>query len=49
MGCRGKSGESKTAHKNRIKDMAKRKYPNVKITLATADAVMIACYALTKL
>ena len=49
MGCRGKRGESKTAHKNRIKDMAKRKYPNVKITLATADAVMIACYALTKL
>lgn len=47
--CRGKSGESKTAHKNRIKDMAKRKYPNVKITLATADAVMIACYALAKL
>ena len=47
--CRGKSGESKTAHKNRIKDMAKRKFPNVKITLATADAVMIACYALAKL
>ena len=47
--CRGKSGESKTSHKNRIKDMAKRKFPNVKITLATADAVMIACYALAKL
>ena len=49
MGCRGKSGEGYTAHKNRIKDMAARKFPNVKITLATADAVMIACYALTKL
>lgn len=49
MGCRGKRGETKTAHKNRIKDMVSRRYPKLKITLATADAVMIACYALAKL
>ena len=48
MGCRGKTGESKTAHKNRIKDIAKRKFPKEKITLATADAVMIACYGFTQ-
>ena len=42
--CRGKSGESKTAHKNRIKDTAKRLYPQSKITLWGADAVMIAQY-----
>ncbi|MGM9861218.1 MAG: hypothetical protein ACI30W_01345 [Muribaculaceae bacterium] len=46
-GCRGLKNESKTAHKNRIKDKAKRLYPKAKVTLATADAIMIARYALS--
>lgn len=44
MKCRGKSRESYTAHKNRIKDIAKRLHPLSKITLWGADAVMIAEY-----
>lgn len=44
MNLRGKSGESKTAHKNRIKDTASRLHPLSKVTLWGADAVMIAEY-----
>lgn len=41
-----KSGDSasKTEHKNKLKDLAQRTYPNIKITLATADAILLAHY-----
>jgi len=37
-------GETKTQHKNRLKHRAQQLFPNVKITLATADALLIAEY-----
>ena len=39
-------GLTKTEHKNRLKGMAQRLFPHQKITLATADALLIAyhCY-----
>lgn len=43
-----KKGESKTAHKNRIKAFAQQRYPNIKVTLATADALAILEYAKDK-
>lgn len=42
----GKSGESKTNHKNRIKAWAQQRFPlQKKITLAVSDALAIASYA----
>lgn len=37
-----KKGEGKTAWKNRLKVVAQRLFPDVKVTLATADALLIA-------
>ena len=37
-------GKTKTEWKNILKNEAKRRYPNLKITLATADAVLLAEY-----
>ena len=36
----GKSAD-KTAHKNKLKAEAQRRFPNVKVTLANADALLI--------
>lgn len=36
--------ESKTEFKNRLKAMAQQRFPEERITLATADAVLIALY-----
>lgn len=41
---RGKK-ESKTQFKNRLKAKAQQLFPKVQVTLATADAILIACYA----
>lgn len=38
--------EKKTTHKNRLKAKAQELYPNVKVTLANADALLIATYLL---
>jgi hypothetical protein len=43
-----KKGETKSAHKNRIKAMAQQRFPQVKVTLLTADALMIALYGLSQ-
>jgi hypothetical protein len=43
LGTRRK-GESKTSWKNRLKSAAQRLFPSVKVTLATADALLIAAY-----
>lgn len=40
----GKSG-SKTEHKNKLKSIAQRLYPGVKVTLSTADALLLLDYA----
>lgn len=40
-----KKSESKTQWKNRLKQHAERLFPNIKITLATADALLMAEYA----
>lgn len=40
--------ETGTSHKNRIKAFAQQRYPNVRITLATADALAILEYAKEK-
>lgn len=37
--------ESNTIHKNRIKQFAQERYPDIKITLATSDALAILEYA----
>lgn len=37
-------GKTKTQWKNILKDEAQRRYPNVKLTLNTADALLIADY-----
>lgn len=44
---RGKT-ESKTEWKNRLKAMAQQMYPQAKITLSTADAILIAAYCWTE-
>ena len=43
-----KKGESKTVWKNRLKAHAQRLFPQEKITLATADALLIATYCKRK-
>lgn len=40
----GKSGETKTSHKNRIKAWAQQRFPNAKVALWGADALAIASY-----
>lgn len=40
-------GKTKTEWKNILKNEAKRRYPNIKITLATSDAILIADYGKT--
>lgn len=40
--------ESKTAWKNRLKAAAQRLFPGIKVTLATADALLIAEYCRRK-
>lgn len=40
-----KKGETKTEFKNRLKAMAQQKHPELKITLATADAILICEYS----
>lgn len=40
---RGKS-ESKTDHKNRLKERAQHLFPELKVTLATADALLLAIW-----
>lgn len=42
---RKKDTESKTQFKNRLKGMAQQMHPELKITLATADSILIAEYA----
>lgn len=41
---KGKAGESKTQFKNRLKARAQQLYPGAEVTLATADAILIARY-----
>lgn len=43
-----KHGESKGAFKNRLKTRAQQLFPQVKVTLATADALLIAEYCRRK-
>lgn len=38
-------GEGKAVHKNRLKEKAREIFPEVKVTLATADALLLAEYA----
>lgn len=45
FGLRKSKGEGKTSWKNRIKSRAQQLFPSVKITLATADALLMAEYA----
>ena len=48
LGLLTKKDETKTEHKNRIKAFAQQRYPDVKVTLATADALAILEYAKEK-
>ena len=45
LGLLTNKGESKTQHKNKIKAFAQQRYPHIKVTLATADALAILEYA----
>ena len=42
MGMRKKGGESRPQFKNRLKGLAQQLYPTVKVTLKTADALLLA-------
>lgn len=42
---RNKKNESKTQFKNRLKSKAQQLFPNIKVTLANADALLIAEFA----
>lgn len=46
----GKGFDTKTEHKNNLKNYAQRLYPNMKITLKTADAILLShyCFVLNK-
>lgn len=46
IGVRPIKGETKTAHKNRLKARAQELFPGLKITHATADALLLAVYGL---
>jgi len=49
LGLQKKSKEeTKTFHKNNIKAKAQQLYPQLKVTLATADAIMLATYCSTQ-
>ena len=41
----GKGFDTKTEHKNNLKNYAQRLYPNIKITLKTADAILLSHYS----
>ncbi len=45
IGVRPIKGEPKTAHKNRLKSMAQQLFPAIKVTLSTADALLLAEFA----
>lgn len=40
-----KKSETRTQHKNKLKSLAQRLYPQAKVTLQTADALLLAEYA----
>ena len=44
----GAMPKARTARKNHLKHLAQQRYPDLHITLATADAVLIAHYCFTK-
>jgi hypothetical protein len=44
FGVIGVKGEARTAFKNRLKAKAQQLFPKVKVTLATADAILLAVY-----
>lgn len=44
LGIRAIKDEPKTAHKNRLKGRAQQLFPKAKVTLKTADALLIAHY-----
>lgn len=46
LGLRSLKGETKTKHKNRIKAWSQRRFPGLRITLHTSDALAIAAYVL---
>jgi crossover junction endodeoxyribonuclease RuvC len=48
MQCLSKKGMTKTQHKNQLKARAQELYPEIKITLANADALLIATYGLRR-
>jgi len=45
LGCPTRGKLSKTQHKNRLKAKAQQRWPHVKMTLAIADALLLAEYA----
>lgn len=44
LGMKSKKGEAKVSHKNRLKGRAQQLFPHAKVTLKTADALLIAEY-----
>lgn len=44
LGLKAKKGESKAEHKNRLKGLAQKLFPKVKVTLKNADALLLAEY-----
>lgn len=44
LGCRSGKGFTKTEHKRNLKEMAKEMCPYIRVTNATADAILIARY-----
>lgn len=44
LGVKAKKGEPKVAHKNRLKELAQKLFPKVKVTLKNADALLLAEY-----
>ena len=44
LGLKTKKGESKAEHKNRLKGLAQKLFPKVKVTLKNADALLLAEY-----
>lgn len=48
LGVKAKKDEGYSAHKNRLKGLAQKLFPNVKVTLKNADALLIAYYGREK-
>lgn len=48
LGIKAVKDEPKVAHKNRLKGMAQQLYPKAKVTLKTADAILIAHFGWMK-